>query len=298
MSDAATAGTRSVRSGHAGAHRKPAGAGAARLSPAPPALRRRRRRSFRHDRRDQAARAEAGSGVRRPAGRACDSGRLRDRGARPVLAGRAQQPRRFPRVLVNETYAATIRRGATREEDKQYISAQLQSANWLTKSLEQRARTILNVASEIVRRQDAFLVEGVSKLRPLNLKMVGEAIGVHEFDRLARHCAQVHSDPARPVRNEVFFHRRHRFGQLGRGPLGRIRSPAHPPDDRRGRAARRPFRRRHRRATAQGRHRRRAAHRRQVPRQPEDSLVGRATKNEIVAPSTFAGARSLRACGV
>ncbi len=86
----------------------------------------------------------------------------------------------LPRVLVNETYAATIRRGARREEDKQYISAQLQSANWLTKSLEQRARTILNVASEIVRRQDSFLVEGVSKLRPLNLKMVGEAIGVHE----------------------------------------------------------------------------------------------------------------------
>ncbi len=129
----------------------------------------------------------------------------------------------LPRVLVNETYAATIRRGAKREEDKQYVSAQLQSANWLTKSLEQRARTILNVASEIVRRQDAFLVEGVSKLRPLNLKMVGEAIGVHEFDGLARHRAQVHPDSARPVRDEVFLHRRDRFGRLGRGPLGRVR---------------------------------------------------------------------------
>jgi RNA polymerase sigma-54 factor len=86
----------------------------------------------------------------------------------------------LPRVLVNDVYAATIRRGAKRDQDKQYVSAQLQSANWLTKSLEQRARTILNVASEIVRRQDAFLVEGVSGLRPLNLKMVGEAIGVHE----------------------------------------------------------------------------------------------------------------------
>ena len=86
----------------------------------------------------------------------------------------------LPRVLVNETYAAVIRRGASREEDPHYVSTQLQSANWLTKSLEQRARTILNVASEIVRRQDAFLVEGVSALRPLNLKMIGEAIGVHE----------------------------------------------------------------------------------------------------------------------
>ncbi len=86
----------------------------------------------------------------------------------------------LPRVLVNDVYAAVIRQGASREEDKQYVSAQLQSANWLTKSLEQRARTILNVASEIVRRQDAFLVEGVSALKPLNLKMIGEAIGVHE----------------------------------------------------------------------------------------------------------------------
>jgi RNA polymerase sigma-54 factor len=86
----------------------------------------------------------------------------------------------LPRVLVNEIYAAVIRRGASREGDKQYVSAQLQSANWLAKSLEQRARTILNVATEIVRRQDAFLVEGVSALRPLNLKMIGEAIGVHE----------------------------------------------------------------------------------------------------------------------
>ena len=72
-------------------------------------------------------------------------------------------------------------RGAKRDEDRQYVSTQLQSANWLTKSLEQRARTILNVASEIVRRQDTFLLEGVSGLRPLNLKMIGEAIGVHEL---------------------------------------------------------------------------------------------------------------------
>jgi len=86
----------------------------------------------------------------------------------------------LPRVLVNETYAARIKRGASREEDRQYLSANLQTANWLTKSLEQRARTILNVASEIVRRQDGFLVAGVAGLRPLNLKAVADAIGVHE----------------------------------------------------------------------------------------------------------------------
>ena len=86
----------------------------------------------------------------------------------------------LPRVLVNESYAAVIKRGAAREEDRQYVSTHLQSAHWLTKSLEQRARTILNVASEIVRRQDGFLVEGVSALRPLNLKTIADAVGVHE----------------------------------------------------------------------------------------------------------------------
>ena len=86
----------------------------------------------------------------------------------------------LPRVLVNESYAATVRRGAARDEDKQYVSSQLQSASWLTKSLEQRARTILNVATEIVRRQDSFLVQGVSGLKPLNLKAVADSIGVHE----------------------------------------------------------------------------------------------------------------------
>ena len=101
--------------------------------------------------------------------------------AAPNLGWRVElNTRALPRVLVNEVYAAEIRRGAKRDEDRQYISTQLQAANWLTKSLEQRARTILNVASEIVRRQDAFLVEGVKGLKPLNLKMVGEAIGVHE----------------------------------------------------------------------------------------------------------------------
>ena len=86
----------------------------------------------------------------------------------------------LPRVLVNETYARTIKRGGASDADKQFVATNLQSANWLTKSLEQRARTILKVCSEIVRRQDAFFIEGVTGLRPLNLKTVADAIGMHE----------------------------------------------------------------------------------------------------------------------
>jgi RNA polymerase sigma-54 factor len=86
----------------------------------------------------------------------------------------------LPRVLVNEIYATTIKRGKSSEADRQFLAVNLQNANWLTKSLEQRARTILKVASEIVRRQDAFFTQGVVGLRPLNLRAVADAIGMHE----------------------------------------------------------------------------------------------------------------------
>jgi RNA polymerase sigma-54 factor len=56
----------------------------------------------------------------------------------------------------------------------------LQNASWLTRSLDQRARTILKVAAEIVKQQDAFLVHGVQHLRPINLKTVADAIEMHE----------------------------------------------------------------------------------------------------------------------
>ncbi|KTS30408.1 RNA polymerase sigma54 factor [Methylobacterium indicum] len=86
----------------------------------------------------------------------------------------------LPRVLVNQSYYATVTRGAQTDTDKAFLSECLQTANWLTRSLEQRARTILKVASEIVRQQDGFFVNGVAHLRPLNLKTVADAIGMHE----------------------------------------------------------------------------------------------------------------------
>ncbi|AWN48319.1 RNA polymerase sigma-54 factor [Methylobacterium terrae] len=86
----------------------------------------------------------------------------------------------LPRVLVNQSYYATVSRGAKTDTDKAFLSECLQTANWLTRSLEQRARTILKVASEIVRQQDGFFVNGVAHLRPLNLKTVADAIGMHE----------------------------------------------------------------------------------------------------------------------
>lgn len=85
----------------------------------------------------------------------------------------------LPKVLVNQRYAASVGRTA-READKAFLSECAANANWLVKSLDQRARTILKVSREIVRQQDGFLAHGVAHLRPLNLKAVADAIGMHE----------------------------------------------------------------------------------------------------------------------
>ncbi len=86
----------------------------------------------------------------------------------------------LPRVLIDRTYYAEVSGLSKNEEDKAFLSECQASANWLIKSLDQRARTILKVASEIVRQQDGFFVSGVRALRPLNLKTVADAVEMHE----------------------------------------------------------------------------------------------------------------------
>ncbi|MFZ2869795.1 RNA polymerase factor sigma-54 [Zavarzinia sp.] len=87
----------------------------------------------------------------------------------------------MPRVLIDRRYAARLSGSdTTRKDDKAYLSDCLASANWLVKALDQRARTILKVATSLVRQQDAFLRFGIAHLRPMNLKAIAEEIGMHE----------------------------------------------------------------------------------------------------------------------
>lgn len=86
----------------------------------------------------------------------------------------------LPRLLIDQRYHARVSGGARTEQEKVFVADCMASANWLVKSLDQRAKTILKVASEIVRQQDGFLAFGVEHLRPLNLKTVADAIGMHE----------------------------------------------------------------------------------------------------------------------
>jgi RNA polymerase sigma-54 factor len=86
----------------------------------------------------------------------------------------------LPKVLVNQSYYTTVAKTAKSEKEKTYLADCLQTATWLTRALDQRAKTILKVSEEIVRQQDGFFVHGVQHLRPLNLKTVADAIGMHE----------------------------------------------------------------------------------------------------------------------
>lgn len=86
----------------------------------------------------------------------------------------------LPRVLVNRVYYATVTKKTRDPAEKSFLSDCLATANWLTKSLDQRAQTILKVAAEIVRQQDGFLTHGIAHLRPMTLRMVAETIDMHE----------------------------------------------------------------------------------------------------------------------
>jgi RNA polymerase sigma-54 factor len=86
----------------------------------------------------------------------------------------------LPRLLVNRRYYQELRSGPQDKASKAWLSECLNTANWLVKALDQRARTIVKVVSEIVKRQQDFFERGVSGLKPLTLREVGEAIEMHE----------------------------------------------------------------------------------------------------------------------
>jgi RNA polymerase sigma-54 factor len=86
----------------------------------------------------------------------------------------------LPRLVVNRAYYVELRGGCTGRDAKSWLSEKLADAKWLIKALDQRQRTILKVAAEIVKQQEGFFRRGVAHLKPLTLRTVAEAIAVHE----------------------------------------------------------------------------------------------------------------------
>src|SRR5262245_10728452 len=86
----------------------------------------------------------------------------------------------LPRLLVNQQYHARVNGKAQSKQDKDYLADRLSAANWLVKTLHQRATTILKVATEIVRQQEMFFLHGVKHLKPLIRRNIADEIGMHE----------------------------------------------------------------------------------------------------------------------
>ncbi len=91
-------------------------------------------------------------------------------------------PETLPRVLADERYYATLAQGRDQQDadTRKYLSEQWSQAQWLVRTLDQRARTTLKVATEVMRHQADFLNHGIMSLKPLTLKTVADAVEVHE----------------------------------------------------------------------------------------------------------------------
>ncbi|MFN3614181.1 MAG: RNA polymerase factor sigma-54 [Rubrimonas sp.] len=110
-------------------------------------------------------------------------------------------PETTPRLLIDRSYAARV---SADRETRLFLSECAQSASWLRRSLDQRARTIIAVAAEIVRAQAGFFERGVAGLRPMTLRAVADAVGVHE-STVSRVAANKHLSCPRGVFDLKFF---------------------------------------------------------------------------------------------
>lgn len=185
-------------------------------------------------------------------------------------------PDTLPRLLVNRRYYAEINQSCRTAKDREYLSERLNAANWLVRSLDQRANTILKVASEIVQQQGEFFQHGVTRLRPLVLRNIAEVIGMHESTVSRVTTNKYIATPPRHVRAEIFLFCRH-SGCRRRGLLRRrIDPPPHQAGDRRREPRHDPVGRRHRRDVARPGHRHRPPHRREISRAARHRVLGAA----------------------
>ena len=109
-----------------------------------------------------------------------------------------------PSLRVNQAYAGSLGRG----EQYSVLRAQLQEARWLVRSLEIRNETLLKVAEAIVERQTDFLDRGEEFMRPMVLRDVAEAIGMHE-STVSRVTANKHMHTPRGIIEFRYFFSSH-----------------------------------------------------------------------------------------
>jgi RNA polymerase sigma-54 factor len=114
-------------------------------------------------------------------------------------------PESLPRVLVNRQYIAEVGARAADKEAKRFMGEQLANANWLIKALDSRAQTILKVTEAIVAQQEKFLLHGIRYLKPLVLKDIAAAVGMHESTISRVTTAKYMATPRGTLELKFFF---------------------------------------------------------------------------------------------
>ncbi len=86
----------------------------------------------------------------------------------------------LPNVKIEKEYAQNLRTQVKEKQEKEFIQEKISEAKWLTKAIEKRNDTMIKVGSEIVKRQKLFLEKGTQYIKPMVLKDIAEAVGMHE----------------------------------------------------------------------------------------------------------------------
>ena len=186
----------------------------------------------------------------------------------------------LPKVLISQRYYAQVSKTTRSDKDKTYLADCLQTATWLVRALDQRAKTILKVSSEIVRQQDAFFAQRRAAFAAAQSQDRGRRHQHARVDRLARHRQQIHGDQPRHFRIEIFLHFVDRVLRRRRGAFRRSGARSHSSLDRRRDRRRCAFRRYDCRQAARGRYRHRPPHGRQIPRGHAHPVLGAAPARE------------------
>ncbi len=86
----------------------------------------------------------------------------------------------MPRVRISHAYKDLLTQAATNDEVRDYLKEKMRAGKFLIRCLDQREQTIRRISEELVRRQEAFFLNGRAHLRPMTMAQVAEAVGVHE----------------------------------------------------------------------------------------------------------------------
>jgi len=86
----------------------------------------------------------------------------------------------IPRLRISQTYRDLIAKGRLSKEERDYLRERMRSGRFLINSIEQRQQTIERITREILKVQEDFFDHGVSKLKPLTMTQIADAVGVHE----------------------------------------------------------------------------------------------------------------------